>query len=44
MLLDMRIKASQDQAGRGEVVNADADFFQRKRDMINKQYLGEELT
>lgn len=39
--LDMRIKSSQAQASRGEVVNADADFFQRKRDMIHKQYLGE---
>ena len=39
--LDMRIKASQEQVNREEVVEADADFFQRKRDMIHEQYLGE---
>lgn len=38
--LDMRIKASQEQVARNEVVDADADFFQRKRDMIHDQYLG----
>ena len=39
--LETRLNASQAQVARGEVVDADADFFQRKRDMIHKQYLGE---
>jgi len=36
--LNLRIKASKEQVERGEVVEADDDFFQRKRDMIFNQY------
>lgn len=39
--LEVRLNASRAQVARGEIVEADADFFQRKRDMIHNQYLGE---
>lgn len=38
--LDRRIKASQQQVARNEAVDASADFFQRKRDMIHYRYSG----